>query len=161
MIESQPMAEFVGEQRFEVVRTLALRGGERCRSGEASLAVIAEERIGIENLSHELRARGRADGRADRVCGDGAGERQNAAGKSVARLVEANCVQAIDIVFGVVGAGILGGDTSERRAEAGICGGVEGGAGNAGPCAEGIGDGLLDFSESQVTAEFVEPVTLA
>ena len=137
MIEAEPVAEFVSEQRFQIVGALALSVGERGGCGVDRLAIVAEQRVAIENLADELSGSGGADGDADGVGGDGAGEGQHAGGESVAGLVEANGVEAVDVVFGVVGTGVLGGDAGERRNQAGIGRGVEGGAGDAGPGACG------------------------
>ena len=124
-----------------------MRRSERGRRGVNRLAVVAEQSVGVENLADELGGRGAAGRGADGVGGDGAGEGQDAGGESAAGLVEANGVEAVDVIFGIVGAGILGGDAGERGDQAGICGDVEGSAGDAGPGAEGIGDGAFDFVE--------------
>jgi len=92
----------VRQQRFQIVGTRALQFRQRARSGESSLAVVAEKRIGVEDLSRKSRGGGCAHHGARRVPCDGACERQHAAGKCRAGLVEANCVQAIHIVLRVV-----------------------------------------------------------
>jgi hypothetical protein len=46
MIEAHPVAELVREKRFQIVRALCQRGWR----GKGVLAVVAEKRVGVQNL---------------------------------------------------------------------------------------------------------------
>ena len=102
---AKPVAEFVDEQGFQIIGALALRRGEPGGRGEGRLAVVAEERVGIEDLAGEYGGAGRAHRDSRRVGGDHAGEGEDACGEGRARLVEADGVESIDVVFLVVRAG--------------------------------------------------------
>ena len=64
VVEADPVSEFVGEERFEIVGALTLRSRERGGRGVGGLAVVAEKSVGIENLPGEERWSGGTDGDA-------------------------------------------------------------------------------------------------
>ena len=78
------------EQGFQIIGALALRRGEPGGRGEGRLAVVAEERVGIENLAGEYGGPAEPTVSSRRVGGDHAGEGEDACGEGRARLVEAD-----------------------------------------------------------------------
>ena len=111
------MAEFVSKQRFEIVGARALRSGERGGSGVGGLAVVAEKGVGIEDLAGESGGAAGACRNSGGVRSDHAGEGEDAdaGGESGAGLVEAACVEAVDVALLIIGAGFCGADA--ERAE--------------------------------------------
>ena len=102
MIEAEPVADIVGEQRLEVVRTLALRRRESGRSGKRRLHVVAEQSVGVEDLSGKCSRRALANGNARCVRRDDARECEHSAREPDARLVEADRVEPVEIALLIV-----------------------------------------------------------
>jgi hypothetical protein len=102
------VSELMCEQRFQIVRALALWSGESGGRGKECLPVIPEKYVGVEDLPHERRWPTRADGSPGGCRRDYACEGQYATCESHARLVKTDCVQSVDIVILIVGARIRG-----------------------------------------------------
>src|SRR5580704_11920883 len=106
------------EQRFQIVGTGRLR--QRPRRGKRDLSSRAEQNVRIEYLPREGGRPSLSHHYSWRINRDYLSEGKHAGNKGVARLAEADSVDSVYIVHGVIGARVLDGCLLDRPESVGI-----------------------------------------